>query len=472
MLLERFEDPELVQYSYAVADESAGAMAVVDPRRDVDVYLDFAAARGLSIEAVLETHIHADYASGARELGERAGAAVYASAHDRGEDYEVAFAHRDLADGETIEIGAVRLRALHTPGHTPEHLSFLVFDTARSAAVPMLLLSGDFLFVGSLGRPDLLGEEATRRLAESLHESVGRVLSELPDGLEIHPAHGAGSMCGSGMSGRATSTLGYDRIANPYLDPGLGREAFVERILGSVPPFPDYYRRMKRLNAAGPALLADRPPVAALAPRRFCRRLEEGAVAVDLRDQLAYGGGHLPGSFGLGAAGNLTKWAAWVVPYDTPILLVADRPDQVPDAARRLARVGLDRVEGCLEGGIGAWRDAALPLLETAQRTPRQLHTHLAAGEAIHVLDVRGDEEWEAGHVDGAIHVMAGELAERLDEVPDDGRPVAVVCRSGYRSTVAASILERAGRSDLINVTGGMSAWQQAGLPMTRAGDA
>lgn len=467
MLLERFADPELAQYSYAVADESAGVMAVVDPRRDVEAYLAFAAARGLAIEAVLETHIHADYASGARELGERAGAPVYASAHDRGEDYQVAFPHRDLADGETVELGALRLRALHTPGHTPEHLCFLVFDTARSAEVPMLLLSGDFLLVGSLGRPDLLGEAAKRRLAEALHDSVHRVLAELPDGLEVHPAHGAGSMCGSGMSGRATSTLGYERVANPYLDRALGREAFVERILGSAPPFPAYYRRMKELNAAGPPLLADRPPPPALPPRRFCRRLEGDAVAVDLRDQLAYGGGHLPGSFGLGADGDLTAWAAWVVPYETPILLVAEHPGQVGDAVRRLARVGLDRVEGWLEGGITAWREAALPLLETAQRTPRQLHTHLAAGDPIHVLDVRSDEESQAGHVAGAVHVMAGELAERLDEVPDDGRPVAVVCASGYRSTVAASVLERAGRSDLINVTGGMSAWRQAGLPTT-----
>jgi hydroxyacylglutathione hydrolase len=342
MLLERFEDPELAQYSYAVADESAGVMAVVDPRRDVEVYLGFAAAHGLTIEAVLETHIHADYASGARELGERAGAPVYTSAHDRGEDYEVA-----------------------------------------------------------------------------------------------------------------------------YLDPALGREAFVERILGSVPPFPAYYRRMKELNAAGPPLLADRPPPPALPPRRFCRRLEGDAVALDLRDQLAYGGGHVPGSFGLGADGDLSRWAAWVVPYETPILLVAERPGEVGDAARRLARVGLDRVDGWLEGGIAAWREAGLPLLEIAQRTPRQLHTHLAAGEAIHVLDVRSDEEWEAGHVAGALHVMAGELTERLDEVPDDGRPLALVCASGYRSTVAASLLERAGRSDLINVTGGMGAWRQAGLPIT-----
>ncbi|HEX6202674.1 MAG TPA: rhodanese-like domain-containing protein [Thermoanaerobaculia bacterium] len=468
MLLERFEDRELAHFSYAVADEVAGRMAVVDPRRDVDVYLDFAAARGLAIEAVLETHVHADYASGARELGQRAEATVYASAHDRGEDYEVAFPHRDLADGDTVELGVVRLTALHTPGHTPEHLSFLVHDGARSAEVPMLLLSGDFLFVGSLGRPDLLGEAATRRLAEALHDSVARVLTALPDGLEVHPAHGAGSLCGSGMSGRATSTLGYERIANPYLDPALDRDAFVARILGTVPPFPAYYRRMKRLNAAGPPLLADRPPLPALAPRRFCGRLEAGAVAVDLRDHLAWGGGHVPGSFGLGAGGRLSVWAAWVVPYDRPILLVADDAAEAEEAARRLARVGLDRVEGWLEGGIAAWREAGLPLLETAQRTPRQIHDHLAAGETIHVLDVRGDEEWEAGHVQGARHVMAGELPERLAEVPDDGHPVALVCRSGYRSTVAASVLERAGRTDLINVTGGMSAWERAGLPTTR----
>lgn len=482
MLFERFEDPDLSQYSYAVGCEALGEMAIVDPRRDVDVYLDFASAKGMKITHVLETHIHADYASGARELAERTGAEVHASAYDEGETFEVAFPHVDTRHGDAVEIGAVRIEAVHTPGHTPEHLSYLVYDGARSKTVPMLFLTGGFLFVGSLGRPDLLGEEAKRELAESLFDSVRERLANLPDGLEIHPAHGAGSMCGSGMGGRPTSTLGFERIANPYLDPSLGREAFVGRILGSAPPFPPYYRRMKRVNSEGARVLGGLPGLEALPVERFAERIEQGAVVIDLRDQLAFGGGHVPDSFGIGAGDKLSTWASWVVPYDRPILLVADDPahemargrtpeevvEQVRASVRSLIRVGLDDVVGYLDGGVSAWTESGREIAELPQASPRELHRRIDDGEEIHVLDVRSDEEWEAGHIEGAHHAMAGGLAESTDGVPADDRPVAVICGSGYRSTVAASVLARAGWKRLINVTGGMTAWEKAGLPTVR----
>ena len=472
MLFERFTDDDLSQYSYAVGCEREGTMAIVDPRRDVDVYLDLADDRGMEIAHVLETHVHADYASGARELAEATGAEVAVSAYDEGETYEVAFPHRDLREGDAIELGSVRIEALHTPGHTPEHVAFLVYDGSRSSEVPMLALTGDFLFVGSLGRPDLLGEEAKRGLAERLFESVREKLAGLPDGLEVHPAHGAGSMCGSGMSGRPRSILGFERIANPYLDPGLSRDAFVEKILGSAPPFPPYYRRMKRLNAEGPPLLGELPGLDPVPVERF-RELVDGdrAVVVDLRDQHAFGGAHVPGAFGIGADGKLSTWAAWVVPYERPILLVAEHEGQVEDAVRRLVRVGLDDVVGFLDGGIAAWREEGLPLDEIPQVGPRELAARRAEGEEIVVLDVRTDGEWAAGHVEGAVHVMGGRLAEDDGDAELDGRlgdgetPVAVVCGSGYRSTVAASVLARRGFEEVWNVTGGMTAWKAAGLP-------
>ena len=464
MLFETFEVKGLSHYSYAVGCPGTGAMAVVDPRRDVDVYLDFAAARGLRISHVLETHIHADYASGARELAERTGAELWLSAYDEGETFQVSFPHREARDGDELEIGSVRIRALHTPGHTPEHLSFLVYDGSRSREVPQILLSGDFLFVGSLGRPDLLGEEAKRELAGRLWDSVRGKLAGLPDGLEIHPAHGAGSLCGAGMSGRPVSTLGYERGANPYLDPALSRQDFVDRILGSVPPFPDYYRRMKRLNSAGAPSRSGRLPLAALPVDDFLAAATAGHQVVDLRDPGAFGAGHLPGSLGIGAGPSFLAWAPWFVSYEAPVLLVAPDPEAARQAETELARVGIDDVRGFLPGGIEAWIAAGLPLPALSQVVPGELAERLRSGEKMRVIDVRGPGEWQQGHVPGAVHLPLPELAFRTGEL--NGEPLALVCGSGYRSVIAASVLERSGFRSLHNVTGGMRAWKGAGLPM------
>lgn len=468
MLFERFEVEGLSHYSYGVGCPQAGKLVIVDPERHVDRYLEFAGQHGLTISHVLETHIHADYASGTRVLAERSGAEVWVSGYDRGETYETAFAHRDLADGDTLEIGGVRIRALHTPGHTPEHLSYLVYERARSEDVPEIMLSGDFLFVGSLGRPDLLGEEAKRGLARQMYASVREKLADLPGGLEVHPAHGADSMCGSGMSGRPSSTLGFERVANPYLDPTLDEAQFVERLLGTVPPFPPYYLRMKQLNAEGaPAVAANGD---ALAVGEFRALMDSGHVVVDLRDHLAWSGGHIPESLGLGAAKQLAMWAAWVVPYDRPVLLVAENVDQAGCAVKALAQVGLDNVAGSLAGGIGAWRAEGLPMRQTIVMSVGELHKRRASGEALNVLDVRGAGEWCAGHIEASVNVHAGQLAQRLADVPSGDAPLAVTCAGGYRSTAAVSVLERAGYDNVINVTGGMDAWVAAGLPIVRAG--
>ena len=463
MFVERFEDKGLSQYSYAVACEGQGVCAIVDPRRDVDVYLEFAAARGLAISHVLETHIHADFASGARELAERTGAALCLSAYDTGELYETAFPHTELHDGDVIAFGAVRIVARHTPGHTPEHLAFLVYDTSRSADVPMVMLSGDFVFVGSLGRPDLLGEEAKVGLARRLYHSVRTVLPGLPDGLEIAPGHGAGSMCGAGMSGRAVSTLGFERVANPFLR-DLTEEAFVAQILGTVPPFPDSYRRMKVLNAAGPPTLNGLPGLVPVPLAQFRDLAARDHVVVDLRDQLSFGAGHVAGAFGLGGGQNLSTWASWTLPYDRPLLLVGVDDAQLEGAVRSLVRVGLDDVRGYLAGGIDSWVKAGWPLAQTAQIAPQTLAERLAQGDDIRVLDVRNDGEWRSGHIDGAEHVMCGHLPAHLDDYRD-GRPIAIVCGGGYRSTVAASLFERAGITNVLNVTGGMAAWNRVVRP-------
>jgi hydroxyacylglutathione hydrolase len=469
VIFERFEDKGLSQYSYLIGCERAGLAAVVDPRRDVDEYVEFASTRGVRISHVLETHIHADFASGARELAERTGATLALSAYDEGQDYEYAFNHRPIADGDEIAIGVVRLVALHTPGHTPEHLSFLVFDEARAPRTPMALLSGDFLFVGSVGRPDLLGEKATVALAGQMYDAIGHALAGLPDGLEVAPGHGAGSMCGAGMSGRASSTLGFERIANPYLNAPLSREAFVSRLLDSVPPFPPYYRRMKQLNAEGPPILGGLPGLTPLSVSTVRDLLETGAVIVDLRDQIAFGHGHIPESFGIGARGNVSTWASWVVPYDRTIVLVpSEHEDDVELAVRGLVRVGLDRIAGYLDGGVESWTDAGHALAATPQLAPAALARQLSDGTSWRVLDVRSDEEWRTGHLNGATHIVLSELADRTGEIAQDGAPIVVLCGTGYRSTVAASLLEREGVSGVHNVTGGMAAWREAGLAETQ----
>jgi hydroxyacylglutathione hydrolase len=464
VLFERFEDKGLAQYSYAVGCEQAGEIAIVDPRRDVGIYLDFAAARGLGISHVVETHIHADFASGAGALADRTGATIQLSAYDRGEVYEAAFPHEALEDGSTLVVGSARIEALHTPGHTPEHLAFLVFDTARAVAVPQILLSGDFLFVGSVGRPDLIGDDVKQALAGRQFDSVQR-LKGLPDGLEVHPGHGAGSMCGAGLGARPMSTLGFERTANPYLDPSLTRDAFVARLLAHVPPFPPYYRRMKVVNAKGaPALdvtRADRP----IAPAAFRDLVASGHVVVDLRGPAAYSAAHVPRAFAIGEGTQLSTWASWVAPYETPLLLVTDRPEQLHEVAAAFGRVGLDDLRGHLAGGMQAWRAAGFDTATTGYLAPRQLAEALAADPSLTLLDVRDDDEWAAGHVCGAEHVMAGHLPERAPALASRGS-FAVMCAGGYRSTVAASVLERAGARGIVNADGGLQAWQAAGLPV------
>ena len=309
------------------------------------------------------------------------------------------------------------------------------------------MLSGDFLFVGSLGRPDLLGDEQKEQLARQLFASVRDKLAGLPDGLEIYPGHGAGSLCGAGLGGRPLTTLGFERLTNQYLDPSLDEEEFVRRILDSAPLFPPYYLRMKALNAQG----ADyyEPAVAALDPFEFRALSEEGHFVVDVRDRNAFSGGHVPGSLASDPGKSLVVWASWLAPADKPILLVTHDEDDAEYAARVFARVGLDEVVGYLDGGMRAWQEAGFPVGQV--RWARL--DDLPAGTPV--LDVRAKGEFDEGHVEGATQLFLGEIEARLDEVPD---PVALICRTGDRSTVAASVLQAHGRTGVYNVAGGMRA--------------
>ena len=471
MLFEAFEEKGLSQMSYAIGCQQSNELAIVDPRRDIDFYLDFAAEEGFVIRHVLDTHIHADFASGARELAEATGAKLHLSDYDGNEDYEVAFDHLPMEEGDSIQMGNVRLEALHTPGHTPEHLTFLVYDGARSPDVPVVALTGDFLFVGSLGRPDLLGEEATRGMAKQAFHSVREKLKHLPDGLEIRPGHGAGSACGGGMAGRTVSTLGYERIANPLLDPNLSEDEFVELLLGNLPPAPDFYPRNKVINSEGPKPvqgMVDLLPeeIEAFDIDELKAQMDNGAVVIDIRDRLAFNAAHIKGSLGIEFGDNLSTWAGWVAPPDKPLILVDHEGDDelISDAIRALVRVGQDRVVGFLDGGFDAWLKAGEPFahipLVDAETAKNDLDHDRRA-----LWDNRETSEWDEGHALGARHLAAHEVRGGIDGVAKDA-PITLVCGSGMRSTVAASLLLREGYTNVANLMGGMDAWEEAGLPV------
>ena len=458
MKIKQFEVPGLAQFSYVIS--SGGEAVVIDPMRDVDRYTDYAKEQGVTITYVTETHIHADFASGALALAEVTGAQLVLSAYDQA-PYRYTMFHHALQNGDALQIGRARLVALHTPGHTPEHLSFVLFDQERDASQPLALFTGDFLFVGSLGRPDLLGEQAKQKLAHDLYNSLHERIAHLPDGVHVYPGHGAGSLCGSGMSERAESTLGYERLSQPLFK--LKEDDFAREILASVPPMPSYYPRMKELNSEGASSVADLPGKIALSPARVAALLASGsATLVDLRRPAAFGGAHIPGAVNIGAGQNLSLWAGWILGPEQKLILVNDQGDD-EEARRSLVRVGLDHIEGFVHKGMAAWIDAGMEFTRTTQLSTKEVSERLPG---IRILDVRSNKEWTGGHIQNAIHIPLGELKDRLKELPGD-RDIIVVCGSGYRSSIAASVLQASGFTRISSMDGGISAWKERKLPLT-----
>jgi hydroxyacylglutathione hydrolase len=458
MKIKQFEVAGLAQYSYVLSSE--GEAVVIDPMRDFDRYTEYAAEEGLAIKYVTETHIHADFASGAVALAEAAGAELALSGYDQ-DPYRYSMEHRALRDSDGLKIGKMRLVALHTPGHTPEHLSFVLFDEERNAAQPLALFSGDFLFVGSLGRPDLLGEEAKQELAQDLYRSLHERIASLPDGVQIYPGHGAGSLCGSGMSERAESTLGYERLSQPLFK--LEEEAFVREILASVPPMPSYYPRMKELNSRGASSVANLPGKAPLTPARISALLaDESVTVIDLRRPEAFGGAHIRGAVNIGSGQNLSLWAGWILDPEQRFILVNDKGDD-EGSRRSLARVGLEQIEGFAQKGMSAWVDAGMEFTRTAQLSTKEV---VERSRDSQVLDVRSHKEWTGGHIKDALHIPLGELTERLKELHKESDIIAV-CGSGYRSSIAASLLQANGFTRISSMDGGMTAWNERKLPLS-----
>lgn len=450
-MFQRFFDDGLAQSSYLIGCERTRKAVVIDARRDVDAYVQAAARHGLAIQFAIETHIHADFVSGARELG-AVGARTLA-----GPGAALAFEHHEVADGEMMELGDLHLRFLHTPGHTPEHISILL-DQPGSAT---RAFTGDTLFVGAVGRPDLLGEELTRRLAADLHDSLFHKLLELGDDVEVHPGHGAGSLCGAGIGSDPHSTIGQERRFNPMLQ-HASRDGFVAAVLGDLPETPPYFPRMKQINRAGPDLLglaAGFRGASPLTAEQAAAAGENGAWLIDLRGADAFSAGHPRGAVNIGMGSKVGYWAGWVVPADAQVVLLAAADVDIDAVTRQLLRVGLDRIVGYVRGGFEAWRAAGLPAAAVPQMSVRQLHERVTAHAPLTVLDVRTPGEWRSGHIDGATHVPVGHVGTRAHDLPQ-GPPIATFCEGGYRSSLAASLLLRAGVENVVNVTGGMSAYR------------
>lgn len=466
MLFHQFEAKGLSHYSYAVGSKETNEVAIVDPERDIQTYIQYAADNRLKIKYILETHIHADYASGAKELADKTGAQLYLSAYDEGQAFEYQFAHQELRDGDKISIGSIHFEVLHTPGHTPEHISFLVYDDSRSKDEAVLMLSGDFLFIGSVGRPDLLGEEDKIPLAKSLYKSINGKLKELHDGLEVYPAHGAGSLCGAGLGSGNHTTLGYEREANPYLQP-MSEDVFVKKLLSNVPPFPEYYVRMKGVNSKGAKALEGQPKPMPIAPEEFVKLVDNNEIILDVRDALTFGGGHIEDSFNIGMPDQLGFWAAWIIPYEKPVYLVVDSEEKVPDYLRALVRVGLDDVKGYLKPSFASWANRGNDFVDLPQASVHFLNDLMEMGEDLNIIDVRTESEWASGHISVAKHVYLGDLPKAVKKMNiSKEKPVFCICGGGSRSSIAGSIMKRAGFEQVYNVFGGMSAWKGAKLPV------
>jgi glyoxylase-like metal-dependent hydrolase (beta-lactamase superfamily II)/rhodanese-related sulfurtransferase len=459
MILEQHYLACLAQASYLIADEASGTAVVVDPRRDVDVYVQRAAELGVTIRHVLLTHFHADFLAGHLELAERTGATIHLGARARPD-----YAFAPLAEGDELTFGSVRITVLETPGHTPESVCYVVFDRAVSDTEPYAVLTGDTLFIGDVGRPDLTAAvDVTREeLAAQLYHSLHDKLLALPDATLVYPGHGPGSACGKSMSSETWSTLGAQRSTNYALAPQSEAD-FVAAVTADLLPPPGYFPLTARLNMRPHAVLDDvlQDALAPLDLAALEAPRAAGATLLDVRHKDAFAAGHLPGSINIGLDGSFASWAGNVLDLEAPIVLVCEPGDERA-AALRLGRIGLDRVVGYLAGGpagFGAAPLARAPRVEVAAAAAR-----LEQPEPPLVLDVRQPGEHEALRVEGALSIPLGQLPARMDELPRD-RPVLVHCKSGYRSMTAVSLLRRAGFEHVFDVPGGMDAWDAAGLP-------
>ncbi|MDQ3666737.1 MAG: MBL fold metallo-hydrolase [Acidobacteriota bacterium] len=450
----------LAHASYLIGSE--GEAAVVDPQRDVDQYIKEAEANDLKIKYVIETHLHADFVSGHRELAARTGAEIVFS-----EKAEATFPHRAVREGDEIAVGQVVLRIMETPGHTPESVSVLVMDTAVSPW-PQKVLTGDTLFVGDVGRPDLAGGKGytPQMMAGMMYDSLHQKLLQLSDEVEVYPAHGAGSMCGRNISRQTSSTIGEQKKFNYALKP-MSKDEFIRMMTSDLPAAPAYFSQDAEINRKGAVPLAALPKPAAVSPLEVAALISQGHVVLDVRSAAEFGAAHVPDSINIALGGQFAIWAASLISLQSPIIIVADSEANVDEAQTRLARVGIENAHSYLSGGMDAWRAAGLKVAAVQQITVDQLKDLIARQTDLQVLDVRRLPEYNSGHVPGAIPEPLSNLKERVPVLElEPSRLTAVICAGGYRSSAATSILQQHGFAHLLNVTGGTSAWINAGHPV------
>lgn len=462
MHFKQFYLESLGHASYFLGSEDTGEALVLDVRRDVDLYFQEARNQGMRIRYATDTHQHNDYVTGICELPERDDVKLLSGARS-----EVGYPVQSMDDGERLEMGEVSIEFMHTPGHTPEHVSLLVTDRSRGDE-PTLLLSGGALLVGDLARPDLLGgEQETTKHAEAFCQTLQEKILTLPDHVQVFPTHVAGSLCGGAIGSMLSTTVGYEKRMNRLLANIASKDEFVSHCLDltDLPAVPPYWPRMRRMNTDGPeplGVLADPPP---LRVTEFDHLRQQGAMVLDCRSPEAFAN-HIPGALNVGIGSSFATWAGTVLPPDKPLLLVLEKPDDLWDVCWQLLRIGYDLPKGWLAGGMQAWRTAAKDIECLPQWTVRDLQQARQQDRNLLVLDVRQPGEWSAGHIPDAIHITGAALPKRFGELPRD-KPIAAICGSGYRSSVSASLLEHHGFQRVYNVLGGMAAWKNAELPTT-----
>ena len=453
MIVQQFFVKGLAHSSYLLG--GSNSCAIVDPRRDVDIYLQAAKDMGMEITVILETHLHADFISGHLELADKTNATIYAPKSGR-----CSFKHIAVKDGDTFEIEDMRIKVFETPGHTPEHVSFVVVDKARGKE-PVCVFCGDTLFVGDVGRPDLFPGKA-EQLASSLYDSLHKKLLRLFDFCEIYPAHGAGSLCGRAMGAKRTSTIGYERKYNSALQINK-RSEFVKSLTTNMPGAPDHFSRCSQINGKGPSLTKNLPPLIRVDADTFKKMADSNkTVVIDIRSYEAFGGQHIPGAYHIDFGGNFATFAGWILPPGKDILIVAESFEQACEASIWLKRVGLDRAVGYLEGGMFAWAKEGLLMGHIRQLSAEELYTMITKGEDVALVDVRAPREYEINHIEGAVNIPVADLRTRHSEL-NKSKAIVLICSTGHRSSLGASLLKQRGFNNMYNVAGGMTGYNAAG---------